>query len=302
MNGRFVNARRHDEGLGFGFVLWKREERSVNHEVMPEHASTVMVLRERGGSLEVYCVRRNPKLRAWGGAVAFPGGKLEAADFEPVYGRVGTAVHARVVDFGEGEAMGRASVVAGVRECFEEAGLVPVVGGCPQQRVEALRRKAADCGFGEAIRQEGLTLDLGALVPVARWVTPRGQIVRFDARFYAMALPLGQVGSHDEIENLEGRWISSAEMLERFEQGKVQLVPPTQWMLNMLSKFKRIDDVCSFAGRQDLQPIRPELSTIGPEVRLVLPGHPAHSQALRSLEGPTSFVLQNGRYALTTKT
>lgn len=273
----------------------------MREEVSPERASTVMVLRERGGGLEVYCVRRNPKLRAWGGAVAFPGGKLETSDFDPVYEQVGGPVHTRVVDFGEGEELGRAAVVAGVRECFEEAALLPVEGGVSSDRVEALRRRARERGFGPALREAGLTLNLAALAPVARWITPKMQKIRFDARFYAMALPAGQVGSHDEEENLEGRWIRPAEMLERFEHHRADLVPPTQWMLHMLSKFRTIADVFAFAGRQPLRPICPEFSSEGSELRLVLPGHPAHSQPLRSLEGPTSFALRDGRFALNVK-
>ncbi|MFW5740583.1 MAG: hypothetical protein ACOC1F_09475, partial [Myxococcota bacterium] len=193
-------------------------------------------------------------------------------------------------------------VVAGVRETFEEACLLPVVGGCDHREVVALRdRWRRGEKLGEMVEQAGMQLDVGALVPIARWVTPVFQRVRFDARFYLMALPAGQVGSHDEVESVEGCWSAPAKILERFEHRKVDLVPPTQWMLNMLSKYNSLVDVFAFAKRQTLQPICPEISLLGSETRLVLPGDPGHSQACRCLEGPTSYTLIGGRFVLNTK-
>ena len=155
--------------------------------------------------------------------------------------------------------------------------------------------------LGAILEDEGFRLDLQSIAPVARWATPKVQPIRFDARFFVMGLPAGQVGSHDEIENLEGFWSRPAKILERFEHAEIDLVPPTQWMLNMLSDYKYIDDVLVFAQRQRLRMVCPEYSYQGPTVRLVLPGHPDHSEPVRCLEGPTSFDLQGGRFALNTK-
>lgn len=274
----------------------------MSAEVKAENASTVMVVRQGEEGPEVYCVRRHPKLRAWGGAVAFPGGKIDESDFDPMFEDWATAPHPRTAAFGESPSMTRACVVAAVRECFEEVRLLPVVGGCEHQRVERMwERWRGGEALGALLKSEGLVLQLGGLVPVARWVTPRPQPIRFDARFYVMALPVGQVGSNNLAESLEGCWSRPAKILERFERSEVEVLPPTQWMLNMLSKYEMIDDIFAFAERQTLKTIYPEFSSRGSKVCLVLPGDPEHSDAVRCLEGPTSYDFTAGRFVLNLK-
>lgn len=274
----------------------------MNAEAKAENASTVMVLRQGEQGPEVYCVTRHPKLRAWGGAVAFPGGKIDEADFDPVFEHLATPPHPRVAAFGESPSMTRAAVVGAVRECFEEVCLLPVVGGCGHEQVERMRERwRAGESLGALLEANGLELDLGGLVPVARWVTPKPQPIRFDARFYLMELPVGQVGSNDLVESLEGRWVCPAQILERFERSEVDILPPTQWMLNMLSKYRTIADVFAFAERQTLKAIYPEFSSNGSKLCLVLPGDPDHSDAVRCLEGPTSYDFHGGRFVLSLK-
>lgn len=268
-------------------------------------AATVMVLRTARaphGGLEVFCVHRHPNLRAWGGAVAFPGGKVEKFDFDPRFDKLATSVDPRVFKFGEPASVERAAVIGAVRECFEEACLLPVVGELGQRDVDSLRQTYGGAGeFGPIVERAGLTLDLGRLWPVARWMTPRSQSIRFDARFFVMALPPGQVGSQIGEESLECFWSRPTEILERFERREVELVPPTQWMLNMLSNFSDIPAVKAFAERQPLRLICPELSSKYGELRLVLPGHAEHSVPLPSLEGPTSYDHREGRFVLNLK-
>lgn len=66
-------------------------------------ASTVMLLREHGGRLEVLMLRRNRQLKSFGGAWVFPGGRVDDADA------------------GQGE-LERAKAAA-IRETREETGL-----------------------------------------------------------------------------------------------------------------------------------------------------------------------------------
>lgn len=247
-------------------------------------------------------MHRHPNLRVWGGAVAFPGGKVEDCDFDPRFDQLTTPVDARVFRLGESAATERAAVIGAVRECFEEACLLPVVGEFDQQAVESLHRGyRRETEFVQRIEEAGLTLDLGRLWPVARWMTPLHQSVRFDARFFVMALPPGQVGSRIGEESLECFWSRPAKILERFERRELELVPPTQWMLHMLNNFKELSAVRAFVERQTLRLICPELSSKLGETRLVLPGHADHTIPLPSLEGPTSYDLRDGRFVLNLK-
>jgi 8-oxo-dGTP pyrophosphatase MutT (NUDIX family) len=270
-------------------------------EVVPETASTVLVLRERPSSLEVLCVRRHPDLRAWGGAVAFPGGKVDPCDADPAFGSQATPPHPRVFAFSDDPSVELACVVAAARELFEEAGLLAARGPCDAQQLRALRLRYKDGQFRSLLQHSGVVLDLAQLRPVARWVTPPAQPVRFDARFYFMALPVGQDVFHIGQENTECFWSEPTEILERFERRDLDLVPPTQWMLYSLSKFKRLDDFARFAARQPLRQVCPECSRLDGGVHLVLPGHPEHSQPEWSLEGPTSYDLREQRFVLNWK-
>jgi 8-oxo-dGTP pyrophosphatase MutT (NUDIX family) len=263
-----------------------------------------MVLRDGAQSdgLEVFCVHRHPNLRAWGGAVAFPGGKVEDCDFDPRFDKLTTPVDGRVFGFGEPAPVERAAVIGAVRECFEEACLLPVLGELDQHGVDSLRRDyKGETEFVDRIEDAGLTLDLGRLWPVARWMTPPNQSIRFDARFFVMALPPGQVGSQVGEESLECFWSRPAKILERFERRELDLVPPTQWMLHMLSNFNEISTVRAFVERQSLHVVCPELYSKYGKISLVLPGHANHTVPIPSLEGPTSYDLREGRFVLNLK-
>jgi 8-oxo-dGTP pyrophosphatase MutT (NUDIX family) len=270
-------------------------------EVVPETAATVLVLRERPSAIEVLCVRRHPDLRAWGGAVAFPGGKVDPCDADPGLSAEASPPHPRVFAFSDDRPLELACVVAAGRELFEEAGLLVARGPCDAEQLRALRLRYEDGQFRSLLQRAGIVLDLAQLQPVARWVTPPSQAVRFDARFYFMALPVGQEVFRIGQENTECFWSEPKEILERFERRELDLVPPTQWMLYSLSKFNRIDDFSRFASRQPLRQVCPECSRLGGGFRLVLPGHPEHSQPEWSMEGPTSYDLRDGRFVLNWK-
>src|SRR5262245_4189023 len=77
------------------------QEVNLGPATTPRLATSVIVLRGGGESLEVLLVQRNPASRFMGGAWVFPGGAVDAGD-------------------GEGDAALRA---AGVREVAEEAGI-----------------------------------------------------------------------------------------------------------------------------------------------------------------------------------
>ena len=71
-------------------------------EVPVRPAATVMLLRDTGSGLEVFMLRRTANAAFAGGMYVFPGGKVDDSD-------------------GEGD---EAFVVAAIRECFEEAGVL----------------------------------------------------------------------------------------------------------------------------------------------------------------------------------
>jgi glyoxylase-like metal-dependent hydrolase (beta-lactamase superfamily II)/8-oxo-dGTP pyrophosphatase MutT (NUDIX family) len=191
----------------------------------------VVLVREDGG---VLWVRRGDQLKFAGGFYAFPGGAVDLQD---------TAVPAD-----GGEALGAAEapcVVAAVRELFEETGVLAVPGA---RKVAAAERKAVReallrrpapgekaASFGDFLAKHGLRIDTRWLSPAGRWVTPSALPIRFDARFYLVDLPPGEVAEIWPGELADGEWIQPEQALQRWEAGTALLHPPAWHTLKSLA-------------------------------------------------------------------
>ena len=283
-------------------------------DVAPRDSATVVVVREGDAGLEVFCVRRHLKSGFLGGAVVFPGGKVDADDAAPDWAALSGPLHPRALLFADGHAdavananapgaetaiQARALCVAAARELIEEAGILPAVGTSGallmEPEISALRATLAG-GFAAALRAQGLRLRLDELVPFARWVTPEAESRRFDARFFLMRLPEGQQGSHDEHEVTGSFWATPAQVLADFERGAVMLVPPTTRTLELLAGAPSWGAAIALAAEQSLLPVVPRFSMVDGVAVLALPGDPVHEIGDRRVAGPTRFVLHDGRF------
>lgn len=263
--------------------------------VVPKDAATLLVLRDGTAGLEVFCVRRHAASAFMGGAVVFPGGKLDEADRAEAFAARGTGLHLRAAHFADDPTHARALAVCACRESLEEAMILPSVPAIPTERLEPMR---AALEAGETLlpllEAAGSELDTGALVPFARWITPAAEQRRYDARFFLTSLPDGQEGLHDDRETVHSVWASPRRMLEAFAAGDVLLAPPTTRCLELLAPRDDVEAALRLAAAQSLEPICPELVG-GDELVLALPGDPDHSVADRRVAGPTRFVLEDGR-------
>lgn len=284
---------------------------------MPRHASTVVVVREGAPGLEVFCVLRHARSSFLGGAVVFPGGKVDPTDAAEAWAAQATAPHPRAGAMTEAYAAAaepvtaRALAVAACRETLEEARIVPVTmgGSLPAQpvdgvfggaEVEALHAEvaAAPGSFAAALARAGRRLALDALVPWARWVTPEAESRRFDARFFLLELPAGQRGRHDEHETTMSFWARPTDVLDRFTRGEIFLAPPTTRTLELLATVADVRAARALAGEQSLLPVCPQFVPADESGApfLALPGDPAHAVPERRVSGPTRFVLRDGRF------
>ena len=245
---------------------------------------------------------RHPRSSFLGGAVVFPGGKVEPADAAALWADHATEPHPRgaeMIDPGAPDApTARAVAVAACRETLEEAGIVPLdPPGADPAAVEALRREAASAeGLAAALASRGLRLALDRLVPWGRWVTPEAESKRFDARFFLLELPEGQVGRHDEHETTMGFWATPASVLARFARGEIFLAPPTTRTLELLQTVSDVEAARALAREQSLQPICPVFVPDERAPFLAIPGDPTHGVRARRVAGPTRFVLRDGRF------
>lgn len=230
-------------------------------------AATVVVARDGTAGLEVLVQERHVETDFVGGALVFPGGRVEEADrdLDPdlwvggdpadVGERLGTDARG-----------GLGLLVAAARESFEEAGLLfavdaagePVDGSVLlEPDVEAARAALAardDAGdLAALLRDRGLRLDLGVHHPLAWWVTPEGMHRRYDTRFFVAAVPPGQVDAahSDLVETTSARWLTPQACLDAGEQGRFTVIFPTRKVLAELAEHTDVAGLlAAVAGRR----------------------------------------------------
>jgi 8-oxo-dGTP pyrophosphatase MutT (NUDIX family) len=269
----------------------------------PRDAATVLVLRGAAGAVEVFCVERNKKSRFLGGALVFPGGKLDEADSAAAWEPLVTSPRAARDGFAPDLATLRALCVAACRETLEEAALLPLAGATADDgALLDLRAKiASDHGaLASWLAARGARLDLAALAPFARWITPAAESRRYDTRFFLARAPAGQSGAHDEHETMSSFWATPRAVLERFDRGEVQLAPPTHRSLEVLADVRSVDEAFELGARACLDPICPKLvpqiEGDGQTLALVLPGDREHEVREPRVPGKSRFVLREGRW------
>ena len=174
-------------------------------------ASTVVILRDGPGGIEVFMVVRHHQIDFASGALVFPGGKVDAEDSDAAWGELAPNAP---------NAPDRSFFVAAGRETFEEAGLVLARRRGTQEMVDAdgahrlveTYRTAllkSDTTFVDIVREENLALAADLMVPFAHWITPEVVPKRFDTHFFLIAAPVVQLGAHDGGE-FGGRLVDHA--------------------------------------------------------------------------------------------
>lgn len=272
----------------------------------PTDAATIVLVRDAHHGIEVFCVERSKQSRFLGGAIVFPGGKVDPTDAADDWASITTTTRsprAGAVPFTTGDAHLRSLTVAACRETLEEAAMLHVLGGAvTQEELLALRPRLATepAALRAFLADRGLQLDLQALHPLARWVTPTAEPRRYDTRFFVAVAPRGQSGAHDEHETMASFWASPADVLQRWERGEVKIAPPTHRTLEQLSTCASTGAALALAAASCLDPICPRLvsQTEGATqtLALTLPGDPEHDVPDRRVSGPSRYVLRGDRW------
>jgi 8-oxo-dGTP pyrophosphatase MutT (NUDIX family) len=226
----------------------------VTVEVRP--AATVMLVRDTPDErVEVLLLQRHPDLVFVAGAHVFPGGAVDPADRTEASAAVATGLDDATASVRLGvPAGGLAYWIAAVRETFEEAGLL--VATTPEgddpwldpHRAERLHDARPDIEAGrvtlaELCRREGLRLDLGLLRSFGRWITPLGAPRRYDTRFFVAPAPRRPEVRVDEREAVAAEWVEPATALERFREGEIDLILPTERSLAALAEHRTTADL-----------------------------------------------------------
>jgi 8-oxo-dGTP pyrophosphatase MutT (NUDIX family) len=276
--------------------------------VTPRDASTLVVVRDGSSGLEVFCVERQ-KVGFLGGAVVFPGGKLDPADLDPAWATLSTSPRVPAGSSEADVATWRGLGVAACREALEEAAILPLAGAALdhatllswQARV-AKRRGAPppETTLAALLTETGARLDLAALHPMSRWVTPVAESRRYDTRFFLYVADAALTGAHDDHETTASFWATPAEVMRRFVAGELQLAPPTHRTLETLAAAADARAAVAMAAEACLDPICPQLvkhvDARGETVALVLPGDPEHTVREVRSPGRSRYVLRGDRF------
>ncbi len=266
--------------------------------VTPVDAATLVLLRDGATGLEVFCVERNRKSRFMGGALVFPGGKVDSSDRDPAWNELLLPPGPQRGAGGREDRPRHDLFLAACRESLEEAAILPVSGTLTHEEALLLRQELAAGvkALRAALTARHLAIDLASLVPFGRWITPAAEARRYDTHFFMMRTPEGQDGAHDEYETMSSFWATPRQVLARWEARELQMAPPTHHTLLSLSKCATVEDALRDAEGRSLDPVCPVLVDQDDTIALVLPGDPDHPQAQRIVSGHTRYVLRDEQW------
>lgn len=297
------------------------------HVVVPRKATTIILLRDSNpGGFEVFLLKRHEGNVFMGGNFVYPGGRVEKGDGDeeiiPYCRGLLPDQAAQILGETDSAENGLAYWIAGVRELFEEAGVLLAYDrtGRPLRIDQddaknrfALHRRDLQIGnttLLQIVRDEGLILALDQCRYYAHWITPEARHVRFDTRFFVAPSMPGQEASPDTRETTEGVWIRPVEALHRNLEGAVALSPPTLKTLEDLSRFDTIEDVHAALPEKSMSPVLPILLNHGADEVLIFPWDPDyptlragqhvhradHGRPSSPSDNTTRLVLRDGRW------
>ena len=215
-------------------------------------AATLVIFRDcQGGPPELLIVERAKAMAFAGGALVFPGGRVDPGDH----------AMARALDLAEARDEDEAAArIAAIRETIEEAG-VPI-GVSPMPSIEALNRMRAalhaGTPFADVLKTAGLVLDLDPLEYFARWRPAHTHARIFDTRFYLARMPADAPPPRvDATENVRLSWSSAAAVLREADAGRATIIFPTRRNLERLGQFTDFDAAVADARAHPIRTVTP---------------------------------------------
>ena len=238
-------------------------------------AATLVLFRETGGAPELLFVERAKAMVFAGGALVFPGGRIDPGD------------RALALTFA-GDSDDIAARIAAIRETIEEVGLpIGLVPAPGREALGALRTALhAGASLGQGLHDAGLALDPEPLTPFARWLPAHAHMRIFDTRFYLARLP-GDAPDPvvDDTENVRVFWATAQTVLDDADAGRVRILFPTRRNLERLARFASFNDAAADAARYPIRPVTPWAEDRDGVSHLCIPhdlGYPVTSEPITS--------------------
>ncbi len=238
----------------------------------PIPAATLVIFRDAPtGPPELLMVERAKAMVFAGGAMVFPGGRIDPEDH---------ALAERHPDLPDAAAR-----IAAIRETVEEAGLAVGLTPAPSPDLLAeLRRKLhGGVPFGSALAEAGLSLDLARLTPFARWLPAHRHMRIFDTLFFLARAPESGAATVDETENVRLTWTTARALLDQADAGRATIIYPTRRNLERLARFASFDEAVADAHAHPIRAVTPYTELRDGVEHLCIPddlGYPVTSEPI----------------------
>ena len=246
-------------------------------------AATLILVRDAPDGVELFMVQRAGSMSFAGGAMVFPGGKVDESDMrlaeDPTL----------AIGF---DTLGRADAyarVAAMRETFEEAGVLLSEGPPVDAETRAAWRSRLthhQADYADFLRVAGHRLDAARTIPFAHWVPPENLQRRFDTLFYVAVMPDDQVAEHDGHEAIGSRWVAAETALRLGVEGQYALMFPTRRNLERLGLHTTTQALIEAARGTPVRRIQPFVEERDGEPHLCIPegyGYPITAEPLRGM-------------------
>ena len=237
-------------------------------------AATLILLRAASaGPPEILMVERAKAMAFAGGALVFPGGRVDPGDhaLASLMGRDNDDTAARI---------------AAIRETIEEVGLAIGLSPAPSTAILATLRTTLHAGmsFAQVLADANVQIDVDALAYFARWLPAHAAARVFDTRFYIARLPDDAPAPRvDATENVRLFWSTAADVLADADAGRVTIIFPTRRNLERLAQFADVDAAFAQADRYPVRTVTPWIEARGGIDHLCIPddlGYPITAERL----------------------
>ncbi len=225
----------------------------------PRPSATVCVLHQGDPGMSVLMVRRSASARFMAGAWVFPGGVVDPEDHT-------AAAAAAIAGLEPGSTL-TPWLAAGFREVVEETGIwltdPPVVAPV-----------GAGSVYAEAARG-GRRFAAHKAAYFANWITPTMVPVRFDARFFIVAIDELVTPEPDQIEIDAAEFVAPGEALRRAAESEWLVPFPTQRTLGVLAEFPTVAAALAEWRQRTVVPVQPRMK-VGEDgsLAVVMPDEP----------------------------
>lgn len=235
-------------------------------------AATLVVVRDTiGAPPDLLIVERAAGMAFAGGALVFPGGRIDDSDI--------------ALAAGSNEI---AAKIAAIRETLEETGVAVGLVPQPSPTLSAYLQDALIAGkpFAGLLADHRLELDFKALTLFARWKPAFQHARRFDTFFFVTPSPAGEWIPHAQAGECEDAlWLSAAEVLARIGRGEASAIFPTLRNLERLAAHTDFAAIRADALAHPIETITPWIAERNGVPHIVIPdhlGYPVTSEPLAS--------------------